>query len=139
MARAQRTQSPPSSLTGHPSAATCRPAPAAPSAGGDGGWIDYEPDRTRPKAILRATPAWAFEPITGWMYLLFVIVCALTPLLPVNWVLSIVMAIYVYRERKFRGLPAFWWPVGVLTFGPLAYIVFVYRRHHHRTLVPGWV
>jgi len=78
-------------------------------------------------------PDWAFDRTTAWIYLVFGLVLAFTPLFPANYGIGIAALIAVRRERKSRGLPAFWWPFGVFVAGPLVYIFFVYRRHHHGT------
>lgn len=114
-------------------------AAAAPSAGADSSWLGHDARSSPTASPSPGYPAWAFEPITAWIYLLFTIALAFTPLFPVNWGVAIVLTIYVYRERKSRGLPAFWWPFGVLMLGPLVYIFFVYRRRHHGAPDRGWV
>ncbi len=73
-------------------------------------------------------PAWIFAPVTAWIYLAGVIVLAFTPAFPLNWLLAIIAAVFVYQDLNARGMPTFWWAAAVVVFGALAYVFFVYRR-----------
>ena len=75
-----------------------------------------------------APPPWALEPPAAWFYLGISVVLAVTPALPLVFVLSILATVFTYLDRSAHGFPAFWWTVAVFFLGPLAYLAFVYRR-----------
>jgi hypothetical protein len=71
---------------------------------------------------------WAVEPFVAWSYLALNFVFAFTPLWPVSFALGVAAAVVTYQERRRCGLPAGWWVVAILIFGPLAFLAFVYKR-----------
>lgn len=73
-------------------------------------------------------PEWALEPLAAWIYLALVIALAFTPLFALNLVFAIIAAVFTHQDRKAHGLPTFGWTAGVVVFGPLAYIFYVYKR-----------
>lgn len=76
----------------------------------------------------QSPPEWALQPVTAWIYLALSIALALTPVFPLTWVLAIIAAVFTYQDRRDNNLPAFWWTAGVVVFGALAYLFFVYKR-----------
>lgn len=80
------------------------------------------------KQATNPPPAWALEPLTGWLYLAVSVGLALTPLFPLVFVLAIVAAVFTYQDRKAHGFPIFWWTAGVLLIGALVYLFFIYKR-----------
>jgi len=82
----------------------------------------------QPSRPANSLPEWAFAPVAAWIYLALVVALALTPVFPLNWVLAIVAAVFVYQDRRANDMPTFWWTVGVLVLGPLIYLFYVYKR-----------
>jgi Protein of unknown function (DUF2510) len=82
----------------------------------------------QPSRSANSPPEWAFTPVAAWIYLALVIALALTPVFPLNWVLGIVAAVFVYQDRRASEMPAFWWTAGVIVLGPLLYLFYVYKR-----------
>ena len=76
-------------------------------------------------------PSWAFQPWVAWVYLALVTALLFTPLWRANFLLYVVSAVFTYRDRKARAVPAFWWTFGVVCLGPYVYIFYVYRRRRH--------
>jgi hypothetical protein len=81
-----------------------------------------------PPAPQYSPPAWLFEPVTAWLYIVLTIGLGLSPLFPLNWVIAIPVAVFVYQDLKNRGLPTTGWVILVLIFGAFALIFYNYRR-----------
>lgn len=71
---------------------------------------------------------WAIDPFVAWTYLALNVIFFVAQLWPVTLAMSVIAAVFTFRERRKYGFPAFWWTVAVLIFGPLAFLGFVYKR-----------
>ena len=73
-------------------------------------------------------PDWVYEKSTGWLYLLLVIILALSPLFPFNWVLGIYAAVATYQDLRRWGRSTTGWTIAVAVFGGFAYVFYVHKR-----------
>jgi len=81
-----------------------------------------------PQPIQQQPPAWALEPATAWIYLVVSVALVFTSVFFLNFILAIIAAVFAYQDRKAQGYPTFGWTAGVLFFGALGYLFFVYKR-----------
>jgi hypothetical protein len=90
-----------------------------------------------PQPRSRATDEQLIRPGIAWAYFAtnLVLVFGLG-LWPVGTLLGLVAAVITYRERREMGFPAIWWTLAVFVFGPLAYLVFVYKRRRPAVAYP---
>lgn len=90
---------------------------------------------TAPKPRARATDEGLIRPRIAWAYFVVNLVLVLT-LWPVAVLFALVAAVVTYRERRELGFPAIWWTLAVFFFGPLAFLVFVYKRRRPAVAYP---
>jgi hypothetical protein len=78
----------------------------------------------------------AVEPVVGWFYLVFNLGLFATRLWQASLVLGVAAAVLAYNERRKYGLPAVWWTIAILIFGPLAFLFFAYKRSRPAVAYP---
>jgi len=78
----------------------------------------------------------AVEPFVAWFYLVFNLGFYATGLWPASLALGVAAAVLAYNERRKYGLPAVWWTIAILVFGPLAFLFFVYKRSRPAVAYP---
>jgi hypothetical protein len=88
-----------------------------------------------PKPRTRATDEGLIRPRIAWAYFVVNLVLVLF-LWPVAILLALVAAVITYRERRELGFPAIWWALAVFVFGPVAFLVFVYKRSRPTVAYP---
>jgi hypothetical protein len=85
----------------------------------------------QPKAEPTTQPEWLYHPAVAIGALVATIAAAVTPLIELVVVIQGGLGLLTYDDRRSRRLPWFWWPTGVASLGPIAYIVYVFRRDDH--------
>ncbi len=89
-----------------------------------------------PQPTSQAPRDWTVDPVLAWIYLVVNCALAFTPLWPATLALGVAAAVIAYQERRKYGLPAVWWTVAILIFGPLAFLAFVYKRSRPTVAYP---